>query len=756
MILIIINVLADNDEIFKGSHSSNFYSNRNNHDDEDDYKRTSLQSGVKGRLRSRGRTQYRGTPATTTTTTTIKPSQNLTTPAFTKSTTPSPFKFTFSSTARANPSYSNVASQTTLTPLGPLQQQYQQPNYNNNFVNYKIPSTTAAPTTQRSNFRGNSFNHVTTPATFAIPQRQIVSSPTPFNTNFINANVNKPVSAAFTSNNNFQNTSKSIRTFDNHNVINNYQTTSPFYNPRIIENHIANNTNQVRLTPTIANHFNPANAPRVNNTFYQPVTTVHPTTTLPSQIRLTSSQDRPNFNQQDLINQFNADQRKTSQPKTPAPVATVQNRQSDAQAYLSLEQKRLQLHYDINDYLTTDKFTTRSQYSPTSEQYKSVQSFTNSIPQTTPPNQFTQKYADAYTTTPKVIKQFEAKNQYQTQQDRPANQFPNQQFNFNAQSNVRGAPTVPPTPSPIQNINNNVVPTSTKKFSTLVPKESYAPTTFKPQFYFNVAKQINDHLSTPIKPKTATDSLLLPSTSTTSRTIDPIFNRNPSFPQTNFKEPKPQPAFQLPQKSAFQSQQQVFQPQQTAFQPSKEPSIQSSNKPVSQPPKQPIFQPSQSVNLSAIDENDGQYHPELYERDFARYKIKNRKKQQQIIQQSSKQNLAKQNVAKNDFSNKQNNQGTQRFAASHEEEFLNTAHSQNIAASGNELWANSKNTIKAKQTYNQSKAPTIPPNAAKKEKPAVPKEDKDVSYDYAYYDSGNDTPHEYSEFDLSDFGKTPQ
>lgn len=111
-----------------------------------------------------------------------------------------------------------------------------------------------------------------------------------------------------------------------------------------------------------------------------------------------------------------------------------------------------------------------------------------------------------------------------------------------------------------------------------------------------------------------------------------------------------------------------------------------------------------------------------------------------------------------------------------EDELLNTAHSQNIAASRNELQRAALNAqqqqLQQQQTkHKQLKAPTIPPkaptippkasngnshNKANKNRPAAA-DDKDTSYDYAYYDSGNENVHEkdYSEYGfITDFGRT--
>uniref|UniRef100_A0A1B0DPQ4 Uncharacterized protein n=1 Tax=Phlebotomus papatasi TaxID=29031 RepID=A0A1B0DPQ4_PHLPP len=99
-----------------------------------------------------------------------------------------------------------------------------------------------------------------------------------------------------------------------------------------------------------------------------------------------------------------------------------------------------------------------------------------------------------------------------------------------------------------------------------------------------------------------------------------------------------------------------------------------------------------------------------------------------------------------------------------EDEFLKTAHSQNIAASGNELRAEKEKARHQATTKSNSrsttfsKAPTIPPNATSTKRPpqvsAVPN-DKDASYDYQYYDTYSGNPRDYSEYEIiEDFGKT--
>lgn len=700
----------------------------------------------------------------------LNQSQNYTTSApLTTSTHAafSPFRFTFSSTVRANPSTTIANQVTSSTPLGPLQQKYQQSNYNNNFASYRVPTTTTTTTT--TTISPNNFNNLfSTPSAYTIGQRPIVSSPQPFNSN---NNVNTFARNQIQNNNNllnnnFTKSQQNGKSFDNHNPINNYQTTSPFANQQPIFsnkkfplanfNGGANNTATKLVPSSNNNQFAQTTKSPFNNqqnfgnaNFYQSTnnnnqrsngqseryisTTTTPKATTQDAIssRNPMKLEPPNFNHQDFINQYNLKQQQLVQT----------NRRFEDQTRLTAEQRRLQLHYDINDYLTTDKYTTNSRYSPTSEQYRSIQTF--SADQSTRSNfqaknaieTFTQNFNaannDKYQTqssfsipsTTISSKQQYDTFKYQTQQDRPLQRSQSQAFVpiTNEQNVLAVKASQLGQVSPRQLINehvseassSNAIP-SVKKFSTLVPKESFfAPTTFKPAFYFNVAKQINDNLSTPLRTVgnslSASTPIKAPSTTTTTTTttVRPIsvsFNRNLE-PARGFNFNQPQSVL----------------PTQT--------------------------------NPTEIDENDGQYHPELYEKDFARYKIKNRKKQdRQKLQPINKT-----------FNNLEINRGFHRNSgtSSTEEEFLNTAYSQNIAASGNELF-NTKNSRKSgKQTQNTVKTAIVNPitttttTTTKKTLPAQSSVDKDVSYDYAYYDSANDTPNEYSEFDsISDFSKT--
>ncbi|GAB0093656.1 hypothetical protein DMENIID0001_088270 [Sergentomyia squamirostris] len=241
---------------------------------------------------------------------------------------------------------------------------------------------------------------------------------------------------------------------------------------------------------------------------------------------------------------------------------------------------------------------------------------------------------------------------------------------------------------------DNYTPSTVKKFSTLVPKELYDPTTFKPTTYKKPidafaaikASQVEQaKTAIPINLNKYSAASYLPSTST-----------------------------QAPLPSA----------------------------------------------KAEDDEDDGQYRPELYEKDFARHKINHKRKfgktsptagfqfgtnyQAPIVTVAPVVPAAPANSA--------------------EDEFLKTAHSQNIATSGNELRAEKEKARQQTTTKSDSrsttfsKAPTIPPNATSTKRPhqvsSIPN-DKDASYDYQYYDTYSGNPRDYSEYEIiEDFGKT--
>ncbi|XP_059620730.1 uncharacterized protein LOC132264512 [Phlebotomus argentipes] len=229
---------------------------------------------------------------------------------------------------------------------------------------------------------------------------------------------------------------------------------------------------------------------------------------------------------------------------------------------------------------------------------------------------------------------------------------------------------------------DNYTPSTVKKFSTLVPKELYDPTTFKPTTY---------------KKPVDAFAAIKASQVEQAKTANPIaynkFSAASYLPSTSTQAP------------------------------------------------------GQKVE---IDEDDGQYHPELYEKDFPRHKIGHKRKFQKTTGGGFQFGTNYQPTA-----------ATLPPANSAEDEFLKTAHSQNIAASGNELRVEKEKarlqatTKSASRSSTFSKAPTIPPNATSTKRPpqaAAAANDRDASYDYQYYDT---FPESYQEYDIiEDFGKT--
>lgn len=579
--------------------------------------------------------------------------------------------------------------------------------------------------------------------------QSIVSVPTPFNSN------NNPNNHQ--SNNNFfaspSNTNANSRYFDNSNPINNYQTTSPFTNSQLIYNQNQFIGNNRSATPTKAaiqasngqfginnnaSNFQQQNLlPFLNN---QRVgqTTFSTTKAPPSPAANTQkthggrkpfNEEPPNFKQQDFLSFYQNEQERHSTQAKNQFTSTEKSRRSEQQSFTEaarLEQQR-RLHYDINDYLTTSKYNAQNQYSPTSEQYRSVQTFPTHPPASNNNYQYQNSPANRAQTTSTSTSTASSPTK---QQYEPYKQYHDLQRQHNRQSS-----TAAPANS------KSYDPPPTKKFSTLVPKEYYAPTTFKP-FYYNVAKHINDNLDSAPKYFTNSTQSAVTTTSTTSRTV------SIASPQQNRLNALPS---QAPITNFYQTK--------------------------------PTNLDDGQYHPETINEDDGQYHPELYEQDFARNKLKNKRKQKLAQQQQRQRNQ----FQSNDFNNNNNNRGTSNnMASSSNEEFLNTAYSQNIAASGNELRAeqaakystafgkqsttrqplpnevraSAQNVSKSQSTpvKTQPKAPTISLNASTKKAPIAlsqDEKDKDASYDYAYYDTGfNDAAHEYSEYDIGDFGKT--
>lgn len=323
-----------------------------------------------------------------------------------------------------------------------------------------------------------------------------------------------------------------------------------------------------------------------------------------------------------------------------------------------------------------------------------------------------------------------------------------------------------------RNSNENYTPASVKRFSTLVPRELYDPTTFKPTTYqrsyeaFRRNEEQSPAISnTKTAPFVYTPTVIAPTTTrtTTTTTVAPIFAA---------VTPKPHQQY-----------------------------------------------PTKSEN----DEDDGQYRPELYEQDFYRNRYN------RPVQSKSESNVNAFNI---NYNTQTSSSPAQIYDknSNNDDELFQTAHSQNIAASGNELRVavakkaeqekqkqlqqqqqkhqqtqqqpqkqeqqqhqqkqqrpQAQQTVQQQQSQQQpqrpqqqqqqqqvqqqrpqqqrpqqqtpqqqkpfSRAPTISPTATSTRKPVL--DDKDASYDYAYYDSSvNDNPHEYSEYSIADFGKT--
>lgn len=322
--------------------------------------------------------------------------------------------------------------------------------------------------------------------------------------------------------------------------------------------------------------------------------------------------------------------------------------------------------------------------------------------------------------------------------------------------------------------NENYTPSSVKRFSTLVPRDNYNPTTFKPVEGFAVAQfqqQLQSQNSRYLNSLTFSQPPLTSTTSTTTTSTTTTTTKAPTtfVPRTNAPVPV---TTQLPRLIA------------------------TTQRPL------PITTAVAPTNFADIDEDDGQYHPELYEQDFAKNKLK-RLRQQNENQKISSANQFNNNNFNNNNNNRNNfqqfqpqsnnnnynnnNNNNNHFNSaspvpqsfsnsvtnSGEDEFLHTAHSQNIAASQNELRQQNAAKAAAKSRTNNnhhhqhqnqsnssktlSKAPTIPPNATSTRKPTTKADDKDASYDYAYYDSANENVHvnDYSEYGIiTDFGKT--
>lgn len=212
-------------------------------------------------------------------------------------------------------------------------------------------------------------------------------------------------------------------------------------------------------------------------------------------------------------------------------------------------------------------------------------------------------------------------------------------------------------------------PSSLKKFSTLVPRDAYFPTTFKPSVSFK------ESFVDPIKQ----DRL-----KTTPLSTTPIVVRATRTTTTG----KP------------------------------------------------------FLEHDIVDSEDGQYHPEIYEKSFYRNKVK------------PYNNLQKKTTRKPIFN-------------SGEDELLKAEHSQNIAAGANDLLLEKRKQQAGKLSEFISSANEASPRPFSKPKILMttqktvtsttsPKTTNSDTYDYQYYDSDSHSSHnEYTEYGLNeDFVKT--
>lgn len=749
------------DEIFKGSHSSHFYNNKDNgkedFNEELNRKTTTTpkpqqqQQYQPIRTRQRGRVNYRNNnvnnlPAVTKstyapTTTNLapvnsynnkqtlvpngfekqqkqyndkfnnfnqKPATQTTTAYTTSTTTPAPVQYQttsnqqyFTPTTLAPVPFQKIQSnrdsfkifvpqQTTAADYQQPQQQFQTTQQNFNYQ-----TTTLPPTTQKANFpqsqnrnqfynanyenkatenTNNFFNTATT-------DFQKVAQPRNYNTDNSRANQ-------------FENFNRKTQNFQTTTAIA-PSTYNPHYNLKLTPQSSLNNFNQAQ----VSNKHNTSPVPAQNN-FNQATNNYN---TSPAQIKSTTPvapffQERKTSNffptqSAQQQNQHAQHQRRPQQqpqqqqqnnfvtiPTTQAPTTTAAYTQFPPQPLISRQSSR----FDQQNYRQQQQGEVQN----SSPRGFSTNTFfeTTRTPAVTP---------STTTVAPSTTVAYND-NRYQTISRNNNNNNNNYNTNFNNNNNNNNF-----------NSNDNYTPSTIKKFSTLVPKELYQPTTFKPGT-FNIKK--------------ASDPFLVANQQKFDKTFYNV-QQTTAIPTTT-RQP------------------------QTTFVPTSPP----------QPQQQRII-PTTTTTVAPTqpgDEDDGQYRPELYEKDF--YRNKQKAKLNNIRNQGRGQSRTQTFY--------QSTQAPATTVNSGEDEFLKTAHSQNIAASGNELRAR-QNAAKINDLLSESKgrvkgnssprpfsnAPTIPPNATTTKKAPTKNDDKDASYDYAYYDTG--ASKDYSEYDvIEEFGKT--
>lgn len=313
---------------------------------------------------------------------------------------------------------------------------------------------------------------------------------------------------------------------------------------------------------------------------------------------------------------------------------------------------------------------------------------------------------------------FNPQQYYQSEQSQYQNLSP-RGFSLAAQKQTEPPRAKTPQPELRPQITSRSESRTHKKFSTLVPKDQYNPTTFKPTNNINN----NNFSKKPVDP-------------ISSQKLEKIQNPNKYYSQFT--------STQAPSTTQFQTTPQ-FNQYSTQFQHNFPTTTRVSN----------FFSSTPSVRpLADGEEDDGQYRPELYEKDFYRNKLKTTKITPAPVRNNFNNNFFQSSTTTLRPQNHNYNSG--------EDEFLKTAHSQNIFASGNQLRAekerekfNDYSVATEKSSPRPFSKPSPVTTTTVKPKPLKKaKEEKDVSYDYQYYDTNADQ-HDYTDLEtIEDFGKT--
>jgi hypothetical protein len=296
-------------------------------------------------------------------------------------------------------------------------------------------------------------------------------------------------------------------------------------------------------------------------------------------------------------------------------------------------------------------------------------------------------------------------------------------------------------------LQDNITPQSHKKFSTLVPKESYNPTTFRPSTYRKNEEVFKSYAGfSPVVVSSQYESAISTKQDYQQQQIRRIQSRTSTAPTTTSTT-----AVFVTSTTSGQ-QERIEQPIGFSVAPI---IVRQNNYLPTTTPKQ--------IAPKEDDEDDGSYRPELYEKDLYKNKVKNA---QSRNRGNTKSNYRFQSESKSKAANRNNFFQTQTTSS---DEDLKTANSLNIAAaSANEL----RKQAAAKQAFSDKSQPlkltpvtkaghylpTISPNAVTTKKPVVITGSDD--YNYEYYDIGDssiDKSHtDYDSYDgiIQEFAKT--